>query len=581
MPSFPIYSDYPEDSQQRESLLNKIKWLMIFRVVVVTILLGSALIIQWNVMQARRPLELELLYILIIMSYAFTGVTVSFLKQFKDLRFYAYFQISYDLLFETAIVYITGGVESVFTFTYIFTIIAAGILLFRRGAFIAASLSTILYGLLVDLQFYRILPLSVSKQFPFTPVNSSAVYYNIFLNSCAFYLVAFLSSYLSESLRKTHQRLRETSYDLTELQAFHHNILQSMHSGVMTTDLHLKISSYNQAAEQITGYSLSEVYGRSLHELFPELEVPNIMEPSAEEVTVSRVARRQETTIVTKSGETVFLGFSVALFLDNQGSVAGLICIFQDLTELKAMQEHIAQADRLAAIGQLAAGVAHEIRNPLASISGSVQMLKADLALDEEHSALMDIVVRESKRLDRLLSDFLLYARPQSLSFAKSDIIHDVILSTIGLIKCDERFSEQKFSIEVEMPQNFPKVVCDAQQLQQVFWNLCLNALQAMPDGGELRINVHVETFEGWELDAQTQVEVTVISVSDTGTGMDEETLHHLFHPFYTTKKHGSGLGLAVAHTIVKNHHGTIRVKSLPHQGTTFEVILPLTQNYW
>ena len=580
MPSFPIYSDYPEDSQQWDGLLNKIKWLMIFRIVVVTILLGSALIIQWNSMQTRRPLELELLYIFIIISYAFTGVTVSFLRQVKRVHLYAYFQISYDLLFETAMVYITGGVESVFTFTYIFTIIAAGILLFRRGAFITASLSTILYGLLVDLQFYRILPLYVSSHFPFTPVNSSAVYYNIFLNSCAFYLVAFLSSYLSESLRKTHQRLRETSYDLTELQAFHHNILQSMHSGVMTTDLHLKITSYNQAAELITGYALSEVYGKPLQDLFPELEVSQLMAPM-QASGLERVAQRQETAIVTKSGTKVFLGFSVSLFLDNHGSVAGLICIFQDLTELKAMQEHIAQADRLAAIGQLAAGLAHEIRNPLASLSGSIQMLKADLELREDHSALMDIVLRESKRLDRLLSDFLLYARPQSLSFAKSDIMHDVILSTISLIRRDERFSGEAFSIDVEMPQHFPKIVCDAQQLQQVFWNLCLNALQAMPDGGQLHIRAHIETFEGWELDAQTQLDVLVISVSDTGTGMDEDTLHHLFHPFYTTKKHGSGLGLAIAHTIVKNHHGVIRVKNRPHQGTTFEVILPFEQNSW
>ncbi len=580
MPSFPIYSDYPEDSQQWDSLLNKIKWLMIFRIVVVTTLLGSALIIQWNVMQTRRPLELELLYIFIILSYAFTGVTVSFLRQVKNFRLYAYFQISYDVLFETAMVYITGGVESVFTFTYIFTIIAAGILLFRRGAFIAATLSTILYGLLVDLQFYRILPVYVSAQFPFTPVNSGAVYYNIFLNSCAFYLVAFLSSYLSESLRKTRQRLRETSYDLTELQAFHHNILQSMHSGVMTTDLHLKITSYNQAAELITGYTLSEVYGKSLQELFPKLEVPQIMNPvlGAE---LERVAQRQEGAIVTKSGTEVFLGFSVSLFLDNQGGVAGLICIFQDLTELKTMQEHVAQADRLAAIGQLAAGVAHEIRNPLASISGSIQMLKAELALSADHSALMDIVLRESKRLDRLLSDFLLYARPQSLKFAKSDIMHDVILSTISLLKRDERFSEEKFSIEIEMPQNFPKITCDVQQLQQVFWNLCLNALQAMPDGGQLRIQVYVEIFEGWELDAQTQLDVAVISVCDTGGGMDEDTLHHLFHPFYTTKQDGSGLGLPIAHTIVKNHHGVIRVKSLFQKGTTFEVVLPFAQNYW
>ncbi|PID59134.1 hypothetical protein CSB45_01650 [candidate division KSB3 bacterium] len=579
MPSLPIYSDYPEDSLQRDSLLNKIKWLMIFRIVVVTILLGSGLTIQWNVLQSR---PLELLYIFIILSYAFTGLTASFLNQFGNLHLYAYFQFGYDLLFETAMVYITGGVESVFTSTYIFTIIAAGILLFRQGAFIVASLSTMLYGALVGVQFYRIQPLFIPTQpLLFTPVNSSAVYYKVFLNACAFYLVAFLSSYLSESLRKTHQRLWETSYDLTELQAFHHNILQSMHSGVMTTDLHLKLTSYNFAAEQITGYTLSEVYGKPLQDIFPELDVPQKMNPLLRNMKADRLVQRQETAIVTKSGTTVFLGVSVSLFLDNSGNVAGLICIFQDLTELKAMQEHVAQADRLAAIGQLAAGLAHEIRNPLASISGSIQMLNSELTLDIEQASLMDIVLRESKRLDHLLSDFLLYARPQSMSFAESDIMRDVILSTVGLLRQDKRFVEEKCTIHVELPQDFPKIVCDTQQLQQVFWNLCLNALQAMSKGGELRICARSERLDGWKLDARTPLEVAVISVSDTGDGLDEETLHHIFQPFYTTKKQGSGLGLAIAHTIVKNHHGVIRVKSSPQEGTTFEVVLPFVQYYW
>lgn len=570
-----LYSDYPEDSQQWEILLYKIKWLMIFRIVIVTILLGSALIIQLNVTTSR---PLELLYIFIILSYAFTAITISFLNRVKNLSLYAYFQIIYDLLFETGIVYITGGVESVFTFTYIFTIIAAGILLFRRGAFIAASLSTILYGTLVDLQFYHILPLYISVRFPFTPVNSSAVSYNIFLNACAFYLVAFLSSYLSESLRKTHQRLQETSHDLIELQAFHHNILQSMRSGVLTTDLHGKITSYNRAAELITGHTLSEVYGKDLQMLFPQLKVSQFLQVSSNS---SSAAHRLETEILRPSGTKVYLGFSVSLFLDNQGKVSGLICIFQDLTELKDMQEQIAQADRLAAIGQLAAGMAHEIRNPLASISGSIQMLRSESELSEEDKALMGIVLRESKRLDRILSDFLLYARPQSLTFTKCDLVHEVVLSIIGLLKRDERFSEEKINVHVDSAPDFPKIVCDVQQLQQVFWNLCLNALQAMPHGGTLTIQTRIKQLEGWELGTQEQILAGIISVTDTGIGMEEETLHHLFHPFYTTKKGGTGLGLAITHTIITNHHGMIKVQSDLHAGTTFEVILPLVQEHW
>ncbi len=573
--SFLTSPEYPEDSQQQEILFYKIKWLVIFRIILVTLLLGSGLVIQLNVTTSRR---LELLYFFIILSYVFTAITLHLLKYVKNVILYAYVQIVYDLLLETGMVYITGGVESIFTFTYIFTIIAASILLFRRGAFIAASLSTILYGTLVDLQFYRIVPLHISLQVPLSVVNSSAIYYNIFMNSCAFYLVAFLSSYLSESLRRTHQRLQETSHDLTELQMFHHNILQSMHSGLLTTDLQGKITSYNRAAEVITDYSLSEVYGRDIQDIFPDIDASELIHSNSH---TYRGIHRLETTIQTKSGSKVYLGVSISLLLDNVAKVSGLICIFQDLTELKEMEEQIVQADRLAAIGQLAAGVAHEIRNPLASITGSIQMFQSELDLSKDDKTLMEIVLRESARLDNILTDFLNYARPKPLTFAKCDIFHEVVLPTIGLLKRDRRFPGERIAIELDSVPNFPKIVCDIQQIQQVFWNLFLNALQAMSSGGTLTIQTSVEKVEDWELGTQIPIYVGVISIRDTGIGMDEETLRHIFNPFYTTKKHGTGLGLAIAHSIITHHHGFIKVKSVINEGTTCDVVLPLKQKHW
>lgn len=570
-----IHQEYPEDTQQEEILLYKIKWLMVFRIVLVTILLGSTIIVQLSIPQSPT---LDFLYIFIILSYTFTAITMSWLKQVKRLAQYAYLQIFFDVLFETGIVYITGGVESIFTFTYIATIISAGILLFRRGAFLAASISIIFYGVLIDLQFYRILPIPMSMQFPYSRVDASVIYYNIFLNACAFYLVAFLSGYLSESLKKTHQRLQQTSHDLNELQAFHHNILQSMQSGVLTTDLFGRITSYNRAAETITGYALGQVYGKYLDEIFPDLDGKAIIENFS---THAGLIRRVETKMLTRASSQVYLGFSLSPFLDNQSKISGLIGIFQDLTELRAMQEQIARTDRLVAIGQLAAGVAHEIRNPLASISGSIQLLRSELTLNPENKALVEIILRESARLDRILSDFLSYARPRPLTFAKSDIMHDVIFPTINLLKRDERFAAEKFTIQVDSEPNFPKFVCDAQQLQQVIWNLCLNALQAMPQGGVLRLQTSLEMLDKWELNTPEKIDVGVIIVSDTGEGMDDDTLRHIFHPFYTTKASGTGLGLAIVHSIIKNHHGTIRVKSLPHQGARFEVVLPLKQEYW
>jgi len=572
-----IHQDISEDHQYTSGLIYKIKWLMIFRVVLVTILLGSALIIQ---IRATKTPPLDLLYLLIITSYVFTAVTIHFLPKVLHVTRYAYLQIVYDVFLETGIVYITGGIESVFTFTYIFTIISASILLFRKGAFLAASLSTILYGVLIDLQFYHILPLYGSSRLLFATIPSSTIYYNIFLNSCAFYLIAFLSSYLSESLRRTHQRLQETSHDLTELQTFHQNILQSMHSGLLTTDLHGKVTLYNNAAEQITGYNLSEVYGVDLQKIFPDIDTLYLFNMLS---STTAPAHRLETTIQTKSSQKpIYLGLSVSLLQDNHQKPFGLIFIFQDLTELKMMQEQIARADRLAAIGQLAAGVAHEIRNPLASISGSIQMLKStELALTEENRALMDIILRESKRLDAILTDFLLYARPKTITFVKCDIIHEIILSGIGLLKQDQRFSSKDIHIKLDVVPNFPKIVCDVQQIQQVFWNLFLNAFQAIDTQGTLFIGARVEKLDPWELDTQFPIYAAIITIRDTGSGISEDDLHHIFHPFYTTKTGGTGLGLSIVHSIIENHHGTIRVQSPENQGTTFDVILPLTQEHW
>jgi PAS domain S-box-containing protein len=353
-----------------------------------------------------------------------------------------------------------------------------------------------------------------------------------------------------------------------------------MHSGLLTTDLHGKVTLYNNAAEQITGYNLSDVYGVDLQKIFPDIDTLYLFNMLSSTTTP---AHRLETTIKTKSSQKpIYLGLSVSLLQDNHQKPFGLIFIFQDLTELKMMQEQIARADRLAAIGQLAAGVAHEIRNPLASISGSIQMLSStELALTDENRALMDIILRESKRLDAILTDFLLYARPKTITFVKCDIIHEIILSGIGLLKQDQRFSSKDIHIKLDVVPNFPKIVCDVQQIQQVFWNLFLNAFQAIDTQGTLFIGARVKKLDPWELDTQIPIYAAIITIRDTGSGISEDDLHHIFHPFYTTKTGGTGLGLSIAHSIIENHHGTIRVQSLENQGTTFDIILPLTQEHW
>jgi two-component system sensor histidine kinase PilS (NtrC family) len=572
------------DDSKNETGFNKIKWLIFLRIVVITLTLGSALLFQ---LQNANPAALDPLYNFIIFAYLFAVFSIILLKIIRNFYILAYFQIISDLLFETGFVYVTGGIKSFFSFTYIFSIIAASIILFRKGAFVMASLSSLLYGTLATLQYYEIIPIYGPPGFPFTTLNISSFYYNIFLNVCAFYLVAFLSSYLAESLKITHEQLQETSSDLNELQVFHKNILQSMSSGLLTTNLVGKITSYNRAAEEITGYKFEEAYGADLDQILPGVcvkEIFDIMEKT------NQSSYRFQKMVKSKDGTTMYLGMTASILKNiRRNEVTGLTIIFQDLTELREMEEQVRRSDRLAALGELAAGIAHEIRNPLASIKGSVQMLKADLKLEEESRTLMDIIIRESTRLNNIITDFLVYARPTPLTLNKFDIIREIIDPTLVLLKNNPECSDL-IHIEKIYPQEPIWVVCDRQQMRQVLWNLCLNAVQAMPRGGILLISVKkIEgNLDGKEVPPSKKLappEIKnsrrswcTITIQDTGYGIKSEDLEKIFVPFFTTKENGTGLGLAIVHNIIEHHQGIIKVKSKINEGTIFEVSLPCSE---
>ncbi|HWP47511.1 MAG TPA: ATP-binding protein [Candidatus Limnocylindrales bacterium] len=572
------------DDSKNETGFNKIKWLIFLRIVVITLTLGSALLFQ---LQNANPAALDPLYNFIIFAYLFAVFSIILLKIIRNFYILAYFQIISDLLFETGFVYVTGGIKSFFSFTYIFSIIAASIILFRKGAFVMASLSSLLYGTLATLQYYEIIPIYGPPGFPFTTLNISSFYYNIFLNVCAFYLVAFLSSYLAESLKITHEQLQETSSDLNELQVFHKNILQSMSSGLLTTNLVGKITSYNRAAEEITGYKFEEAYGADLDQILPGVCVKEIFDMMEK---TNQSSYRFQKMVKSKDGTTMYLGMTASILKNiRRNEVTGLTIIFQDLTELREMEEQVRRSDRLAALGELAAGIAHEIRNPLASIKGSVQMLKADLKLEEESRTLMDIIIRESTRLNNIITDFLVYARPTPLTLNKFDIIREIIDPTLVLLKNSPECSDL-IHIEKIYPQEPLWVVCDRQQMRQVLWNLCLNAVQAMPRGGILLISVKkIEgNLDGKDISPSKKLappEIKnsrrswcTITIQDTGYGIKSEDLEKIFVPFFTTKENGTGLGLAIVHNIIENHQGIIKVKSKINEGTIFEVSLPCSE---
>jgi len=256
------------------------------------------------------------------------------------------------------------------------------------------------------------------------------------------------------------------------------------------------------------------------------------------------------------------IGLTIA-HLETPGGRAGFLFTFQDVTIIKKFERDAAMQQRLAAIGEMAAGIAHEIRNPLASMSGSIQILRQDLPLSAEQEQLMDIVLRESERLNSTIRSFLAYARPQRFQIARFDIRR--ALNDTALLLRNSAEVREGHDIVVDVPSTELWYEADEGQIKQIVWNLATNGLRAMPDGGRLLLMAAFEPAS----------DGIVLTVQDQGIGIDPQELDGLFQPFHGTFARGSGLGLAIVHRIVSDYSGEIQVSSEPGAGTTVAVRLP------
>jgi two-component system sensor histidine kinase PilS (NtrC family) len=559
-----------DEREKRGSLYSKIKWLMFFRAVVATLLLGATAIVQIKESQIFHYISPFILYFFIGFTYALTLVYAFLLRRIQRLQVFAYGQILADVFFVTLLIYLTGGIESVFSWVYLLPIFGASAILYRRGGLLVASASSILYGTLLDLEFYQvILPLGSRFALP-VGYKSSYVFYLMAVNIIAFYLVAILSAYLSEQVRRKDEELRERLIDYSELERLYKHIVQNVTSGLITVDRTGRVTSFNRMAEEITGHTLEEVYQKEIGNLFPGfLNLSRSNGWVSEKEWKNFYFPRWETKFQRKDGATMTLGFSVSPLKNSEGEEIGIIFIFQDLTKMREMEEDLKRADRLAAIGTLAAGMAHEIRNPLASISGSIEILKEEMDGAVQHQQLMDIILREVGRLNSLIADFLLFARPTPPGkelIHLNGIVEEVLKVFVHSPECGPEIRlATHFQDEIYLPG-------DAQQIKQVFWNLIINAAQAMPTGGELRVELRRRSSPP-DPEEPPQGEIVI---SDTGMGVREEDLDKIFNPFFTTKEKGTGLGLSIVHKIVESYGGKISVRSRLGQGTIFAMILPI-----
>lgn len=565
-------------------LKNKLQWLMFFRVIVALFFLALAAAMHIQQTDSYLARELLCLYGLAGGICGLTVVYVLLLRAVARFDSITLGQIVVDLLLVTLLLYITGGINSIFSFLYSIVIIAASICLYFKGGLIAATLSGMLYTALIVLQHVgKITPLQLTS-IPATGYSDESIYFPIIVNVSAFYLVAILSSFLAEQARKSRLKLQEKQTDIEKLELLHEHIVQNIPSGLMTLDQRGRIITFNSAAETITGYTAASVLHRSLQELFPELHTV-VSDDSRGQGVMENI--RREVACVRRDGARIHLGVSCSALKDTSGRQLGTILIFQDLTQYHAMQEHIKRTDRLAAVGRLAAGIAHEIRNPLASISGSIQVLKKSLTLSDADARLMDIILRESNNLNMLISDFVQFARPGTEKQPARPLhLKPLVDEMVAILKNNPEFPKP-LVISEHIPDDLT-VFINAQQCKQVLWNLMLNAAQALPPQGG-RIVVSANTREngfsppgntpktkgsGWDRPHNTARWVEM-RVEDSGCGIPEKDRDAIFDPFFTTKDNGTGLGLSIVHKIVEEYGGTILVESVVGKGTTFTLYLP------
>jgi len=552
----------------QQELGGRLQKLMLLRLLFVSILLGASIFIQIRQTKTYFGDIQTSHYFLIATIYFLTFIYILLFKTFKNFSRQAYLQLLADTFFITAILYSTGGIDSIFSFLYILTIINASIILYRRGGMIIATSSSLLYGLLLDLHYYNVInPLGEKINYYDTYQGVNIIYLTI-VNIGAFYLVAFLSSYPSEQARKSEDKLKAKEDDIIKLEALNDWIIQSMTSGLISLNSQGRIILFNPAAEQIFGMKAENVIGLRITDALPFLREYLDNRDEDKEYT----SAKHDVMVLQysgKEGKKTYLRFFISPLMVPEGNWKGQILFFQDITEMRKIEEEMKKVEGLAMTGELAAGIAHEIRNPMASISGSIQILKDDFERNDVNRRLMDIILREINRLNSLVNDFLLFARPKPADFREINL-NQLILESVELFKNSAKWNEN-IEITIDLEGKIT-LVSDPDQIKQVLWNILLNAAEAIPEGG--LINIHAGIYESGSEAFEPVSKTVKIVISDSGKGFSKNALSSIFTPFFTTKEGGSGLGLAIVNRIIGGLKGRISGRNRPEGGAEITILL-------
>ncbi|MCL1925665.1 MAG: ATP-binding protein [Syntrophorhabdaceae bacterium] len=520
-------------------------------------LLASVVSVQFRAPELLLSIEFRYLYFAVLISYGWLLVRYAAWGRAYFPSAASYIQALVDVVFISILVFATGGVDSVFSFMYVIIILLGSLERYMKGAMVWAMLSSAGYAMLVYLQMKGVfvLPGYGNAVIPLPRFLRTVV-----IHSAGFFLTGGLSGLLGEDIRKGMERLQVRDDVIRNLEMFHKNVIDNIPSGILTTDLSGTITLNNDSACLILGKPSGEFIGRPLREVLGGID-----EDAEQFRYEGSAAVRPEVHFVRPDGTEIFLGFSSSQMKDPYGNIIGRVVIFQDLSPIKRMEERVRVADRLAGMGEMAAELAHEIRNPLASIAGSSQLLRESGEVPGDSTTLLEIIEQESKRLNNLISEFLSYSKANIRTVTRVRLT-SLLREIVEAVRSGEG-REKNLLIEDHTAKEL-EVEGDAEQLKQVVWNLLRNAVQSTPPGGRIIVDAFEQFRHG--------VLYAVLSIIDSGPGVDPQNMSKIFTPFFTTKEGGTGFGLPISQRIVHHHKGFIEARSHVGQGSVFSVFLPV-----
>ena len=529
-----------------------IRKVIVIRIIVVSVILIAGALVYY--LSGYRSEAFKLITVLAV--FYFLNLIYLLFESFfsKHKNYFKYIMVFSDILLASIVIYFTNGKSSPFIFLYPLILIFSGMLISPRASYISLVICVLSY---IAIFLYQS---KVEYQYSFDQLFSTNVLTNqeglltFFFTLIGFILIATLGGYIAEKIRIAQLQLGQTEMSYSILQNLHQNILQSLTSGVVTLDLEEKVISINNSGLEILEFEEeSSVVGKEFRAMISDISITDLID-----------LKRNQINYYTPAGKNLILGISASLLKDEYNKTRGYTVIFQDLTEIRNLEERLRSSEKMAILGQLAGGLAHELRNPLSAISGAIEILSSEVTQSETTYRLSRVASREIERLNLMVEDFLLLTSPvNNLNTNLVDIsaiINDTLTSFKSTVKRDN------LSIDAKL-QSGLLVEADSYRLKQVFWNLLDNSMDSMPQGGKIEIRSYSENGN------------TKISFSDDGVGIEEEYLAKIFDPFFTTKEIGTGLGLAIVQKIVEGYNGNISVNSKLGKGTKIVVTLPTPLN--